>query len=97
MLWCPRSDVGQDGPDCSSRSEGYSDVLFTQDSSYCFTYPPSFLGIREVVLLHLSPFVLDYDVDFFKRKVKESLLIRQKNNFNQDSGLAVSPIWLSLL
>ena len=40
--------------------------------------------------------VLDYDDDFFKRKVKEALLIRQKNNFNQDSGLAVSPIWLSL-
>ena len=39
--------------------------------------------------------VLDYDGDFFKRKVKEALLIRQKNN--QDSGLAVSPIWLSLL
>ena len=41
--------------------------------------------------------LLDYDDDFFKRKVKEALLIRQKSNFNQDSGLAVSPIWLSLL
>ena len=39
MLWCLRSDVGQDGPDCSSWSEGYSDVLLTQDSLYCFTYP----------------------------------------------------------
>ena len=44
-----------------------------------------------------NTFVLDYDDNFFKRKVKEALLIRQKNNFNQDSGLAVSPIWLSLL
>ena len=40
-----------------------------------------------------NTFVLDNDADFFKRKVKESLLIRQKN-FNQDSGLAVSPIYL---
>ena len=37
-----------------------------------------------------NTFVLNYDDDFFKRKVKEALLIRQKNNFNQDSGLAVS-------
>ena len=36
--------------------------------------------------------VRDYDDDFFKRKVKEALLIRRK-----DSGLAVSPIWLSPL
>ena len=43
-----------------------------------------------------NTFVLNYD-DFFKRKVKEALLIRQKNNFNQESSLAVSPIWLSLL
>ena len=44
-----------------------------------------------------NTFVLNYDEDFFKRKVKEALLIRQKNNFNQESSLAVSPIWLSLL
>ena len=40
--------------------------------------------------------VVDYDVDIFKKKIKEALLIWQKNNFNQDRGLAVSPIWLSL-
>ena len=39
---------------------------------------------------------MDYDEGFFKKKVKEALLIRQKNNFNQDSGLAVSLVWLSL-
>ena len=44
-----------------------------------------------------NTFVLNYDDDFLKRKAKEALLIRQKNNFNQDSSLAVSPIWLSLL
>ena len=41
--------------------------------------------------------VLDYDDDFYRRKVKEALLIKQKANFNQDSGLAVSPIWSSVL
>jgi len=41
--------------------------------------------------------VLDYDNDFYRRKVKEALLIKQKANFNQDSGLAVSPIWSSVL
>ena len=39
--------------------------------------------------------VLDYDDNFYRRKVKEALLIKQKANFNQDSGLAVSPIWSS--
>ena len=39
-------------------------------------------------------FVLDIDDDFFKR---EALLIRQKNNLYQNSGVTVSTIWSSLL
>ena len=30
-------------------------------------------------------------------KVKEALLIHKHHNFNQDDGLAVSPVWTSLL
>ena len=41
--------------------------------------------------------VLDHEDDYFKRKVKEPLRIKQRDNFNQDSGLAVSPIWSALL
>jgi len=41
--------------------------------------------------------VLDHEEDCFKRKVKEALRIKQRDNFNQDSGLAVSPIWSALL
>ena len=40
--------------------------------------------------------VLDYDDDYYKRKVKEALRIKQTDNFNQDSGLAVNPVWSSL-
>ena len=36
-----------------------------------------------------NTFVLDYDDDFFKRKVKETLITRQKSNFNHDSGYLV--------
>ena len=41
--------------------------------------------------------VLEHEDNFFKRKVKEALLIRTHHNFNQDDGLAVSPVWTSLL
>jgi len=37
--------------------------------------------------------VLDYEDDYFKRIGKEALQIKERDNFNQDSGLAVSPIW----
>ena len=41
--------------------------------------------------------VLEFEDNFYKRKVKEALLIRRHHNFNQDDGLAVSPVWTSLL
>jgi len=31
--------------------------------------------------------------DFFKRRIKEAILIQKHDNFNQDIGLAVSLIW----
>ena len=44
--------------------------------------------------LHVA---LDHEDDYFKRKVREALRIKQRDNFNQDSGLAISPIWSALL
>ena len=44
-----------------------------------------------------NSYVLEHEDNFFKRKVKEALLIHTHQNFNLDDGLAVSPVWTSLL
>ena len=43
-----------------------------------------------------NTFVLNYYDDFFPEE-RQRNTVWQKNNFNQGSGLVVSPIWLSPL
>ena len=44
-----------------------------------------------------NSYVLEHEDNFFKRKVKEALLIHTHQNFNLDDGLAVSSVWTFLL
>jgi len=37
--------------------------------------------------------VINREKNWFKRRVKEALLIRKHPNFNQDQGLDISPMW----
>ena len=39
--------------------------------------------------------ILNQEDNFFKRRIKEA--IQKHDNFNQDIGLAVSPIWTSVV
>jgi len=41
--------------------------------------------------------ILNQEDNFFKRRIKEAILIQKHDNFNQGIGLAVSPIWTSVV
>ena len=39
--------------------------------------------------------VVDKELKWHRRRLKEAMYIKKYNNFNQDQGLAISPIWAS--
>ena len=39
--------------------------------------------------------VIDKECNWHRRRIKEAMHIKRHPNFNQDQGLAISPIWLS--
>jgi len=41
--------------------------------------------------------ILNQEDNFLKRRIKEAILIQKDDNFNQDIGLTVSPIWTSVV
>ena len=92
---CDKVYVGETGRTLNIRQKEHKRHLFNGNTEDSAVAAHAHQEVHDIDWE--NTFVLDYDDDFFKRKVKEALLIRQKSNFNQDSGLAVSPIWLSLL
>jgi len=88
---CDKVYIGETGRTLNARQKEHKRHLtngHTEDSAVAVHAHQQLHDIDWEITL-----VLDHEDDYFKRIGKEALQIKERDNFNQDSGLAVSPIW----
>ena len=88
---CPKVYIGETGRKLSTR--------LTEHKRHCRLMQPEKSAIAEHAIV--EDHRIDFDGSealltedrFWPRKIKEALLIRRHQNFNQDTGLGISEIW----
>ena len=92
---CDRVYIGETGRTLSVRQAEHKRHLANSHTQHSAVAAHALDELHDINWGNIS--VLDHNDDFYKRRIKEALLIRHYSNFNQDCGLAISPVWNSFV